>query len=98
MECVGHLNEHDVVQYLTYEIPGAEASDTDSEPGNQEESGFLSGTFGIRSRYEGSRGEESEEDLISKTYGGLNALEVAVIAEAKYFLSQKSVQRVVDGM
>lgn len=105
IDCVGFLSEHDVVQYLGFEVPGKI-----EEPSHSaiSESARLLNCNNLHSGNSSSgvtspNGlEESEFDdigaKITAAYGGLNALEIAIVAEAKYFLSQKSVQRVVDGM
>lgn len=113
VDCVGFLNEHDVVQYLGFEIPGkieesspAESSETASllEQSNNENSSRngrnnSATASGLTTPNGLEYGDEEDADAkIAAAYSGLNALEIAIVAEAKYFLSQKSVQRVVDGM
>ena len=112
VECIGYLNEHDIVQYLTFEIPGRGQSGHESDRGPDvvdEASELLGNSVGNRSTTHasgsstpgggsGSGVEGDPAQAIASAYGGLNALEIAIVAEAKHFLSQKSVQRVVDGM
>lgn len=84
MDALSCLSEVDLIQYLCYEAPEEEgnvATDEDDE----EEAGLLTGTM---------NGTESvhEEPLVSG-FAGLNALEMAIVAEAKYFVSMRTVQR-----
>ncbi len=39
-----------------------------------------------------------DEGDITSSFGGLNALDIAAVAEAKNFLSQRNVQKVVNGI
>lgn len=124
IDCVGYLSEHDVVQYLGFEIPekieeSLRRTSTASETTNLLAEQNISRNNNNSNRNNNLRhggnssasasglttpnaledGEEDDADAkIVAAYGGLNALEIAIVAEAKYFLSQKSVQRVVDGM
>ncbi|KAI5806709.1 hypothetical protein DFH27DRAFT_354904 [Peziza echinospora] len=118
IECVGYLSEHDVVQYLSYEVPGKqevdheEDSDTEGGGGNSESTnGLLRGGpvtpgtsvpgSGITTPINSDDIRDMDSDLaddIAATCGGLNTLEIGIVANAKHFLSQKSVQHVVDGI
>ena len=119
IECVGYLSEHDVVQYLSYEVPGKKEGDnhedeSDAEEGNAESTtGLLRGAgvpitpgtsvpaSGVTTPINSDDIRDMDSDLaadITATCGGLNTLEIAIVAGAKHFLSQKSVQHVVDGM
>jgi len=108
IDCVGFLSEHDVVQYLGFEVPGK--IEELSHPATSESTTLLSRSSS-NSLHNSSNnsgltppngleegGLESADARIVAAYGGLNALEIAIVAEAKHFLSQKSVQRIVDGM
>ncbi|KAF8461417.1 hypothetical protein BDZ91DRAFT_737354 [Kalaharituber pfeilii] len=106
IDCVGYLNEHDVVQYLGYEIPGAAeaiqgttATESSNLLDNSNNGNTNSANNSGMNTPDGEEGTiEDEACAIASAYGGLNTLEIAIVAEAKYFLSQKSVQRVVDGI
>src|SRR5690606_9828517 len=85
------LHEVDLIHYLCYEIPLDEddegsvgGSDSDHEEA-MESSGLLGYAQVGTGLFTG--GESAPR------YVGLNALEIAVIAEAKYFLSMRPVQR-----
>jgi len=106
IDCVSFLNENDIVQYLGFEVPG-KIEGSSSHSATSESTSLLNrnnsnSNSNINSLYnELEEGEFEVTDAgaeIPAAYGGLNALEIAVVAEAKYFLSQKSIQRVVDGM
>ncbi|KAF8427499.1 hypothetical protein EV426DRAFT_699329 [Tirmania nivea] len=96
IDCISFLIEHDVVQYLGFEVPGK--IEESSHSARSESTGLLncSNNSGLTELEEGGFGDADAK--IATAYGGLNALEIAIVAEAKYFLSQKSVQRVVDGI
>lgn len=42
--------------------------------------------------------DQTPEDDVTSTFVGLNALEIAAVADAKKFLSQRLVQEIVDGI
>lgn len=42
--------------------------------------------------------EQKPEDDVTSSFVGLNALEIAAVADAKKFLSQRIVQKIVDGI
>jgi len=46
----------------------------------------------------GTLNEENEFALTAVSYAGLNALEIAIVCDAKKFLSQRPVQRIIHGM
>lgn len=86
------LHEVDLIHYLCYEIPlddddeASRAGDSDSENEQAMESSGLLGYAQVGTGLF-SGGESAPR------YVGLNALEIAVVAEAKYFLSMRPVQR-----
>ena len=43
-------------------------------------------------------GDQTPEDDVTSSFVGLNALEIAAVADAKKFLSQRIVQEIVDGI
>ena len=111
IDCVSFLSdENDVVQYLGFEVPGkiegsshsATSESTNllncSNSNNPHNDGNNSGLTPLNGLEEGGSEDTGTDAAITAAYGGLNALEIAIVAEAKYFLSQKPVQRVVDGM
>ena len=103
IDCVSFLNESDIVQYLGFEAPGK--IEGSSHSATSESTSLLNCSNSNNLHNELEEGESEVADAgtdadaeIPAAYGGLNALEIAIVAEAKYFLSQKSIQRVVDGM
>lgn len=49
-------------------------------------------------RADGTTASNLQEEDDTSAFGGLNALEIAAVAEAKTFLSQRVVQKVVNGI
>jgi hypothetical protein len=45
-----------------------------------------------------SDSEYAEQSNFAATFAGLNALEIAAVSDAKKFLSQKAIQRIIDGI
>lgn len=83
IDSLSGLNENDLIQYLCYEVP----SEDDPSNGGDEES-VLSETAPV-----GTGMFPTHE--FAPGYAGLNALEIAVVVEAKTFLGMKIVQRFV---
>jgi len=80
------LSEVDLVQYLCYEAPledeGQNGTNDDSDVENL---GLLSGEM--------NRSDSIRDQDLPPGFAGLNALEMAIVAEAKYFISMRTVQR-----
>lgn len=100
---VTHLSERDAIDYLCSDLVERRPFQ-DGQPQQlaDEESPLL------RDR-EAASGELTEEDdgvlepiargeSFAKNYESLNALEIAAVSGAKRFLSQKAIQRIIDGM
>jgi hypothetical protein len=45
-----------------------------------------------------SDSEYAEQSNFAASFAGLNALEIAAVSDAKKFLSQKAIQRIIDGI
>ncbi|RPA88044.1 hypothetical protein BJ508DRAFT_409955 [Ascobolus immersus RN42] len=91
VDALSCLSEVDLVQYLCYEAPvDDDDQDNTGDESDVENSGLLSGDV---------NGSDSMRDQdLAPGFAGLNALEMAIVAEAKYFISMRTVQRVVDGI
>ena len=100
-----HLSEAELIDYLLHEIPpvsfDAETSDeieTHADNGDAAERAALlsgRGPTAASTRGKPTASSITEEEPIS-SFVGLNALEVAAVAGAKKFLSQRVVQKTVD--
>jgi hypothetical protein len=95
------LSERDAIDYLCTDLVQRKGSqDEESQPAPGERSPLLSQSE--------SRSEDIENDQpidtdvtdtsIAKNYQQLNALEIAAVCDAKKFLSQRAVQRIIDGI
>ncbi|RPB18560.1 hypothetical protein L211DRAFT_854004 [Terfezia boudieri ATCC MYA-4762] len=99
IDCVSFFSENDIVQYLGFEVPGKIEGSSHSETSESTTLLNHSNSNNLHSELEDGEFENADAGAeIAAAYSGLNALEIAIVAEAKYFLSQKSVQRVVDGI
>ena len=98
---VTHLSERDAIDYLCTDLVQRKGSqDDESQPDSGERSPLLS--------QDEARSEDIENDQpidtdvtdtsIAKNYQQLNALEIAAVCDAKKFLSQRAVQRIIDGI
>ncbi|KAK0959568.1 hypothetical protein LTR91_020761 [Friedmanniomyces endolithicus] len=109
---VTHLTEPDAIDFLCYELP-AVSKDGNAQTSNgldgTEEALPVPETTplldGGRAEPDQSFADEDEETTspdeatsFATFFAGLNALEIAAVADAKKFLCQKSIQRVVDGI
>lgn len=56
------------------------------------------GSLHHRSYRTAGEADQTPEDDITSSFVGLNALEIAAVADAKKFLSQRIVQEIVDGI
>lgn len=127
---MAHLSEHDLIEYLLYELPAShhrpevsvdvEASDSNGDgasnphvPHQIDENSpilcqrRLSPTKGSRPHLHSPQDQSCSladgalgpvENDLSSAFVGLNALEVAAVANAKKFLSQQVVQKVVNNI
>lgn len=99
IDCVSFFSENDIVQYLGFEVPGKIEGSSHSETSESTTLLNHSNSNNLHSELEDGEFENADAGAeIAAAYSGLNALEIAIVAEAKYFLSQKPVQRVVDGI
>jgi hypothetical protein len=86
VDALSCLSEVDLVQYLCYEAPVEDDEQNDtSDESDVENTGLLSG--------ERTRADSIRDQDLAPGFAGLNALEMAIVAEAKYFISMRTVQR-----
>ena len=108
---VTHLTEREAIDHLCYELSSsrkrngndvhAEGVDGAAEiPETTESMPLLDEASADQTYVDEDPGSGTSDDVISfaSTFAGLNALEVAAVAEAKKFLSQKAIQRIIDGI
>lgn len=109
---LAHLSESELIEYLLHELPplGNTAGSELPNPGSDdyfdnyrlredrddaERAELLPGSRKI-GRIKSAKSAAEEEPM--SVFIGLNTLEIAAIADAKKFLSQRVVQKVVDGI
>jgi hypothetical protein len=85
LDLMSYLSANDALEYLCYELPPLEPHD-ESEEEATESTGLLEG--GTQTR----RSCSNEMVCVSiGTFAGLNTLEIAILADAKKFLSHRPV-------
>lgn len=90
---LAHLPDSELIDYLLHEFPARSVSiPTGLDSGNEE--GRQHSDHSRLLRRESDNTDEAEDEL--SCFIGLNALEIAAIADAKKFLSQNVVQKIVD--
>ena len=89
---LAHFPQTELIDYLLHQIPSRPVPDSTGIDLESEASRHLSDYSSLINTREGT--EDAEDDLAP--FKGLNALEIASIANAKKFLSQRVVQKVVD--
>ena len=113
---VSHLTQREAVEYLCYELPAADARNSNVPRQTAEEltddyvapvsdedrpllDGFEESGISFNNDNHGSTSRLSEDtESFAATFAGLNALEVAAVAGAKKFLSEKPIQRIIEGI
>lgn len=103
---LSHLSEREKIDYLLYELPGGEIeSNTLIDP----DDGLSQAESQVRRAAEervpllrgiapGTRTLADDQADPTSSFIGLNALEIATVADAKKFLSQKSVQKIITDL
>ncbi|KAH8154821.1 uncharacterized protein LAJ45_01352 [Morchella importuna] len=92
LDLMSYLSANDALEYLCYELPPLEPHD-ESEEEATESTGLLEG--GTQTR----RNCSNEMECVSiGTFAGLNTLEIAILADAKKFLSHRPVQRMINAI
>ncbi|KAK4900599.1 hypothetical protein LTR27_002315 [Elasticomyces elasticus] len=109
---VTHLTEHEAIEFLCLDQPAQSKDKTNRTvsngyAGNEEAQPALESTPLLDGSVidpeqsfldEDAESSPDEDMSFASFFAGLNALEIAAVANAKKFLSQKSIQRVVDGI
>lgn len=98
-----HLSAAELIDYLLHELPPVSSDPEDHdeiETADNEDAAeravLLSGRDPAAASTQGKIRTSSIEDETSSSFVGLNALEIAAVAGAKKFLSQRVVQKTVD--
>ena len=100
---LSYLSEYDVLDFLLYEVKSRRASRTRASTWFRSSSRTPSEISNLLPRNVSPTPPpiaESEDDGADPTarFAGLNALEIAAVAEAKKFLAQRSVQRIIGAI
>lgn len=111
---VTHLTEREAIEYLCYELPPSNGStenangstwpldEENAQP--TERSPLLDGAEDLDATFDedAAAANRTAADLsevsFASTFATLNSLEIAAVADAKKFLSQKAMQRTIDGI
>ena len=107
---LSHLSERERIDYLLYELPGNEV-DGNNRAIDMED-GLAQAGSQMRAAAEatvpllqesaragsGRTRKEEEGDDPTASFVGLNALEIAAVADAKKFLAQKVVQKIINDL
>ncbi|KAI5809349.1 hypothetical protein BZA77DRAFT_328871 [Pyronema omphalodes] len=91
-DLTSNLSAQEALQYLCHPLPVLEDNSNSNETPITETTFLLSGT---------RHGTGSSSDIESnrkKQYEGMNTLEIAVLADAKKFISHRPVQRIITGI
>lgn len=109
---VTHLTDREAIDYLCYELPAEGQSSADYSAhvdyvdgtgdrlDSNEQAPLLSQSppAPIFADDDPERTRSSDPTSFASTFVGLNALEIAAVSEAKKFLSQNAIQRIIDGI
>ncbi|KAK5117319.1 hypothetical protein LTR62_005936 [Meristemomyces frigidus] len=105
---VTHLTETDAIESLCFDLPPVTEKKTQPAVSNgvtdvdTETAPLLDGgSFEPDQSFADDDPESANPDestSFAAVFAGLNALEIAAVSDAKKFLSQKSVQRIIDGI
>nr|POE71886.1 hypothetical protein CFP56_11762 [Quercus suber] len=91
---ITHLTQHEAVDHLCRALWVPRADGT-----TQSRSGVAtSNNAAEQTPLLADNTDESASDSLAQVYCGLSALEIAVVADAKEFMSQKAIQRILSGI
>lgn len=97
------LSNRDAVDHMCTDLPtlrktqkNSISSEESQQAATPEHTPLLDGQHSHDELAEEQYLEDSK--YFATTYGGLNALEIAVVTDSKAFLSQKAVQKILDGL
>ncbi|KAF2772744.1 Ca2+/Mg2+-permeable cation channel [Teratosphaeria nubilosa] len=108
---VTHLTEREAIDALCYELPvipdiddipsqDQEGNTTDFD-GTEETPLLDEGAEALDASFydeDPSASRSQDDTCFASTFANLNALEIAAVVDAKKFLSQKAIQRIIDGI
>nr|POE66675.1 hypothetical protein CFP56_72098 [Quercus suber] len=91
---VTQLTQREAIDHLCSALRES-ATDITTPPQNY---GAESSTAGEQTPLLTDDANEDESDSLARVYRGLSALEIAVVCDAKEFMSQKAIQRIISGI
>lgn len=96
---VTHLSERDAIDYLCTDLVRRNStSDDESRQSSGEETPLLNEELQPDDLQTDETTDAEAGTVSPKDYQQLNALEIAAVCEAKKFMSQRAVQRIIDGL
>lgn len=99
---VTHLSERDAIDYLCTDLVQRKAPQGGESSLDIDEQSPLLDAGGTPSETTSQIDEPTDDSVatasFAKDYQQLNALEIAAVCEAKKFLGQRAVQRIIDGI
>ena len=108
---LSYLSEKELIDYLLFELPTSDSRPTFSASGGRTEHvhegtallqaperDLLSTSSAARTDASLAKIRNASDGNIGDSFQGLNALEIAAVANAKKFLSQTQVQKIVTGI
>jgi hypothetical protein len=95
---VTHLSERDAIDYLCTDLVQRNTPDDSSQRSSSEETPLLNEELQPDDLQTDEPSDAESGTVAPKDYQQLNALEIAAVCEAKKFMSQRAVQRIIDGL
>jgi len=96
---VTHLSERDAIDYLCTDLVRRNSiNDDESQQSGGEETPLLNEELQPDDLQTDETTDAEAGTVSPKDYQQLNALEIAAVCEAKKFMSQRAVQRIIDGV
>ena len=96
---VTHLSERDAIDYLCTDLVRRNSiNDDESQQSGGEETPLLNEELQPDDLQTDETTDAEAGTVSPKDYQQLNALEIAAVCEAKKFMSQRAVQRIIDGL
>ena len=96
---VTHLSERDAIDYLCTDLVQRNSTRGDeSQRSSSEETPLLNEELQPDDLQTDEASDTDSGAVSPKDYQQLNALEIAAVCEAKKFMSQRAVQRIIDGL
>lgn len=96
---VTHLSERDAIDYLCTDlVQSSNTQGDESQTDSNEETPLLNEELQPDDLQTDETSDTAGDAVSPKDYKQLNALEIAAVCEAKKFMSQRAVQRIIDGI